>query len=154
MSRNTAQSTAACPFFIIIIARLLLLPWSFIPPLIATNMSRQQQQEQHPQQGTANSTLIELDDAFFGAKHEQNRQHSDVTCTDQGREELLSASLATVAAAAGGRADTDDIPMVSDVAVSESQISAEAKEDGLHDVERPATEAVRDQEAQLQRQSP
>jgi hypothetical protein len=42
--------------------------------------------------------------------------------------------------------------MVSDVAVSASKTSADAKEDGLHDVERPATDAVRDQAAQLERE--
>jgi hypothetical protein len=116
-------------------------------PTTNTNMSRQQQ-EQHQQQGNASSTLIDLDDAFFGANNEEYGQHGDVTYKDQVREDLLSASLATATAARGGggrAATTTDIPMVGAVAVSESQIFAEAEENRLHDVER-----LRDQVAQLE----
>jgi hypothetical protein len=111
---------------------------------------------------TGSSTLIDLDDAFFGAKDGEFEQHGDVTYKDQVREDLLSSSLATAAASAAvgeGRsaAVAHDIPMVSAVAVSESQISAEVEDDRLHDVERraaaaeAAAEAVRDQVAQLER---
>jgi hypothetical protein len=139
------------PLFIITIVRLLLSFWSFILPPTAPDMSRQQQ-EQHQQQGsTVNSTLFDLDDAFFGAKDEEIGQQGDVTFKDQVREDLLSASLATTATTPRGRvAAADDIPMVNAVALSQSQISAEAEEDRLHDVERRAAEAVRDQVAQLE----
>jgi hypothetical protein len=148
--------------FIITIARLLLS--SFIPPPTATNMSRQQQVQHQHQHGTvSSSTLFDLDDAFLGANDEEHGHHGEVTFKDQVREDLLSASLATTAAAATpprGRvaAAAADIPMVNAVAVSQSQISAEAEEDRLHDVERraaaaeteAAAEAVRDQVAQLE----
>jgi hypothetical protein len=109
---------------------------------------------------TGNSTLFDLDDDFFGAKDGEFEQQRDVTYKDQVREELLSSSLATAAAsAAAGReraaAAAHDIPMVSAVAVSQSQISAEAEEDRLHDVERrvaaAAAEAVHEQVEQLER---
>jgi hypothetical protein len=102
-------------------------------------MSRRHQQHHH-QQGTGSSTPFEPDGAFFGAKDGEFEQHGDVMFKDQVREDLLSSSLATAAtsaAARGGRAAAaQDIPMVNAVAVSQSQISAEAEEDRLHDVER------------------
>jgi hypothetical protein len=56
------------------------------------------------------STLIDLDDSFFGAKDEEYGQHGDITYRDQAREE--STSLATAAAATvsppRGRAAADD----------------------------------------------
>jgi hypothetical protein len=124
-------------------------------------MPRQQQERHQQQQGTAHSTLFDLDDAFVGATDEEHGQLGDVTFKDQVREELLSASRATAAPAAaatppprGSVAAATDIPMVNAVAVSASLISAEAEEERLHDVERraaaAAAEAVRDQVAQLE----
>jgi hypothetical protein len=126
-------------------------------------MPRQQHEQHQHHQGTVNSTLFDLDDIFLGAKDEESgQQQGDVTFKDQVREDLLSASLATAAAAAtpprGRVAAATDIPMVNAVAVSASQISAEAEEDRLRDVERraaaaaaeAAAEAVRDQVAQLE----
>jgi hypothetical protein len=126
-------------------------------------MSRQEQ-EQHQEQGTG--SILKRPDPEGETSSPRHRQphprYGDVTFKDQVREELLSASLATAAAAGGGggggRAATaaHDIPMVSAVAVSQSQISAEAEEDRLHDAERrvaaaeAAAEAVRKQVAQLQ----
>jgi hypothetical protein len=96
------------------------------------SLPQQEQQHQH-QQGTANSTQLDLDDVFFGATDEENGPHNDVTYKEQVREELLSASLATAAAAAAPpRRRAGDIHMVND---------AEAEEDRLHDVERRALHA-------------
>jgi hypothetical protein len=51
---------------------------------ISTNMSRQQQEQHqhHPQQGTVNSTLFDLDDAFFGTNEEIGQQ-GEVNFKDQ-----------------------------------------------------------------------
>jgi hypothetical protein len=125
-----------------------------------TTIINMPQQHHHHQQVTGSSTKLDLDniDAFLGAKNEELEQHGDVTFKDQVREDLLSSSLATSAASAaavGGRAAAHEIPMVCAVAVSQSQISAEAEEDRQRDAERrvaaAAADAVRDQVAQLER---
>jgi hypothetical protein len=145
-----------------------------------TTVNTNMPQQQHQQQVTGSSTLIDLDDidaflgardtdsstpidlddAFSGARDRESERHGDVTYKDQVREVLLSSSLATAAASAAagrGRAApaAHEIPMVSAIAVSQSQISAEAEEDRLHDVERraaaAAAEAVRNQVEQLER---
>jgi hypothetical protein len=124
-------------------------------------MSRQQQ-EQHQQQGTDSiSKRPDPEGETSSPKRGQpHPQYGDVTFKDQVKEEILPISLATAAAAEAaapprGRTAADDIPMVSAVAVSESQMFAEAEEDRLHYVERrvaaAAADAVRGQVAQLER---
>jgi hypothetical protein len=83
-------------------------------------MSRRHQQ-QHHQQVTGSSTLLEPDGALFGAKDGEFEQHGDVTFKDQVREDPSLATAAASAATGGGRAAAAadrHIPMVSAVAVS------------------------------------
>jgi hypothetical protein len=118
----------------------------------------------HQQQGTGSSSMRpDPEGETLSPKRGQpHPRYGDVTFKDQVREDLLSASLAIAAAAATPLrervAAANEIPMVNAVAVSASQISAEAEEDRLHDVEQraaaaaaeAAAEAVRDQVAQLE----
>jgi hypothetical protein len=92
-------------------------------------------------------------------KQGQPSLYGNVTYKDQVREALLPSSpLGTAATGAEGAAGANDVPFVSAVAVGESRIAAEEREDRLQAAERRAAAAKaarQDQEvrlAQLERQ--
>jgi hypothetical protein len=109
-------------------------------------MSQQQQQQQ--QQGTGSSSMRPDPEAETSLPKQGKPRDSDVTYKDQMREPRLPSSsrgmAATGVAAIGGerarkgKRAFEDVPIVSAVAVSDSQVVAEEQEDRLQVAEKRA----------------